>query len=86
MACEWPKLSLREAGVALVDCDHRTPPAAGSGYPYVAIPQLQVGRIALTGVRKIAPEHYQEWTKKAKPREHEEPPVLLRFPAELQVS
>jgi type I restriction enzyme S subunit len=69
MASEWPVLSLREAGVTLIDCDHRTPPAADSGYPYVAIPQLQAGRIVLTGARRITQEHYQEWTKKAKPRE-----------------
>lgn len=71
MASEWPVLSLREAGVTLIDCDHRTPPAADSGYPYVAIPQLQAGRIVLTGARRITQEHYQEWTKKAKPREHD---------------
>ena len=43
----WPKLSLREANVTLIDCDHRTPPASSVGYPYVAIPQLRNGRIEL---------------------------------------
>jgi type I restriction enzyme, S subunit len=38
MGREWQEMSLREAGVSLIDCDHRTPPAADSGYPYVAIP------------------------------------------------
>jgi hypothetical protein len=32
-AGEWQLLSLREAGVRLIDCDHRTPPAANDGYP-----------------------------------------------------
>jgi len=67
MAGEWPKLSLREAGVKLIDCDHRTPPAGEVGYPYVAIPQLRRGRIDLTDVRLISREHLDEWTRKAKP-------------------
>ena len=68
---DWPVLSLREAKVSLIDCDHRTPPSAGTGYPYVAIPQLREGRIDLTGVRRILPEHFTDWTKKAKPRTHD---------------
>ncbi len=64
---EWERMSLREAGVTLIDCDHRTPPASEAGYPYVAIPQLRAGRIDLSGARRIASEHFVEWTKKAKP-------------------
>jgi type I restriction enzyme S subunit len=67
MASEWRCLSLREANVDLIDCDHRTPPAAEEGFPYVAIPQVRDGRIALSEARQIAPEHYVEWTRKAKP-------------------
>jgi len=67
LAGEWPMLSLREANVTLIDCDHRTPPAAETGYPYVAIPQLRGGRIDLSNVRRITPEHFAEWTRKAKP-------------------
>jgi type I restriction enzyme S subunit len=71
MACEWKRTSLREAGVTLIDCDHRTPPAADSGFPYVAIPQLKEGRIVLNDVRRISPEHFAEWTRKAKPQHHD---------------
>lgn len=71
MASEWPQLSLREANVSLIDCDHRTPPAAETGYPYVAIPQLRGGRIDLSDVRLITPEHFEEWTKKARPTAHD---------------
>ena len=71
MAGEWKRTSLREAGVSLIDCDHRTPPAADSGYPYVAIPQLKEGRLALSDVRRISPEHFVEWTRKAKPQHHD---------------
>jgi type I restriction enzyme S subunit len=64
---EWPTMTLRDANVTLIDCDHRTPPPADSGYPYVAIPQLRAGRIDLTDVRRITRDHYIEWTRKAKP-------------------
>jgi len=71
MEGEWQRQSLREAGVSLIDCDHRTPPAAESGYPYVCIPQLKGGRIDLADVRRISHEHLVEWTRKANPREHD---------------
>ena len=67
MADEWSTMSLREAGISLIDCDHRTPPAAEHGYPYVAIPQVKDGRINLNGVRHITREHFDEWTRKANP-------------------
>jgi type I restriction enzyme S subunit len=68
MAGEWQTLTLRQAGVTLIDCDHRTPPAAEDGCPYVAIPQLCGGRLDLSDVRRITPEHFAEWTRKARPR------------------
>ena len=71
MTGEWRRTSLREAGVTLIDCDHRTPPAADSGYPYVAIPQLKYGRLALAEARRISPEHFADWTRKAKPQHHD---------------
>src|SRR6266496_1435993 len=67
MASKWPTLSLREASVELIDCDHRTPPASEDGYPYIAIPQLRGGRIDLSDVRHIKREDFVEWTRKAKP-------------------
>lgn len=71
MRGEWETLSLRGAGVSLIDCDHRTPPAVTSGYPYVAIPQLKAGRLDLSDARQISDEHYIEWTRKAKPRHND---------------
>jgi len=67
MVGEWPTLSLREAHVTLIDCDHRTPAAADKGYPYVAIPQLRNGRIDLSEARRISHEHFVDWTRKAMP-------------------
>ncbi len=68
MEGEWPELTLREAGVQLLDCEHRTPPATAEGFPYVAIPQVRNGRISLTGIRRISPEDFTEWTRKTKPQ------------------
>lgn len=68
MANGWELLSLREAGVSLLDCEHRTPPAADSGYPYIAIPQIRKGRIDLADVRRISHEHFVDWTRKTKPQ------------------
>ena len=58
MVGEWPTMTLREANVTLIDCDHRTPLATDAGYPYIAIPQLRAGRIDLNSVRRISPQHY----------------------------
>ncbi|GAB3544793.1 restriction endonuclease subunit S [Spirosoma fluminis] len=65
---EWQVCSLREINITLIDCDHRTPPAASSGYPYVAIPQVKDGRINLSDTRLISEEHFADWTKKANPQ------------------
>jgi len=68
MSSDWKKITLREAGVSLIDCDHKTPTAQLSGYPYIAIPQLNNGRIDLSDVRHISLRDYELWTKKAKPQ------------------
>jgi type I restriction enzyme S subunit len=76
MQSEWKLKSLRDAGVSLIDCDHRTPPPAETGYPYIAIPQLRKGRLDLSDVRRISHEHFLDWTRKAKP--HPNDVVLSR--------
>lgn len=68
MGSKWPRMSLREARVELIDCDHRTPPPATAGYPYVTIPDLRDGRIDVSDARRITPDHYREWTRRAKPQ------------------
>lgn len=68
MTNNWRTLSLKEAGVALIDCEHRTPPASTTGYPYIAIPQLKDGRLELSDARLITSEHLSEWTRKATPQ------------------
>jgi len=65
-------MTLRDAGVTLIDCDHRTPSAREQGYPYIAIPQIKDGHIRLDGSeRKISAEDFAEWTKKLKPQAHD---------------
>jgi type I restriction enzyme S subunit len=59
---------LEEAGVAVLDCEHKTPPDAGSGHPYIAIPNLVAGRIDLTNVRRIADAQLEEWTRRTRPQ------------------
>ena len=57
-----------EAGVRVLDCEHKTPPDAGCGHPYVAIPNLVDGRLDLTNVRRITDEDLREWTRRTRPR------------------
>ncbi len=61
-------LSLREAGVELLDCDHKTPAAQDLGRPYIAIPQLKAGRIDPSGARLIGDDDFEEWTRKTRPQ------------------
>jgi type I restriction enzyme, S subunit len=70
MGGEWDRLTLKEAGVSLLDCVHKTPPDAGDGYPYIAIPQMKEGRIDFNAnSRLISAADLEEWTKKANPQE-----------------
>ena len=68
MAGNWPLLRLKEAGVTLLDCDHRTPAEAQSGRPYVAIPQMKNGEIDLSEARLISEADYVDWTRKTAPK------------------
>ena len=69
MGGEWKRLSLEEAGADLIDCVHKTPPDAGKGYPYIAIPQTRGGRIDFSAnPRRITEEDFRAWTVKAMPR------------------
>lgn len=61
----------RDAGVTLIDCEHKTPPAVSIGHPYVAIPQLKQGRIDLSEARRISKDHFLQWTRKASPQAYD---------------
>jgi len=64
----YPMRELRNVGVQLLDCEHRTPKPAPSGFPYVAIPNIQDGRLVLSDVRLISQEDYESWTRRTKPQ------------------
>ncbi len=69
MGSEWPICSLKEAGVQLIDCDHKTPKAQESGFPYIGIPQMKEGNIDFdANPRLISESDLVTWTKKAKPQ------------------
>ena len=68
MAGEWRTLSLKDAGVTLLDCDHRTPLEAFAGFPYVTIPQMKDGELDFHTARLISPSDFVEWTRKTAPR------------------
>lgn len=67
MGGEWPTRTLGAAGVALFDCDHRTPKQSAGGLPYVTIPQMHQGEIDLRSARTISEADFAEWTKKTRP-------------------
>jgi type I restriction enzyme S subunit len=72
MASEWESSSLESAGVELLDCVHKTPADAGLGHPYIAIPQMEGGRIDFSAnPRRISSQDLLAWTAKAKPREND---------------
>ncbi len=68
MTSRWDLAELADAGVSVLDCEHKTPPDAGSGHPYIAIPNLVDGRLELTSVRRITDEHLREWTRRTRPQ------------------
>lgn len=83
-------MTLKDAGVRLIDCVHKTPAAQAEGYPYVAIPQMNNGRIDFTEARRISHADFVEWTKKARPQLHDvvlsrrtNPGVTATFGAEV---
>lgn len=66
MSGEWRVMSLADAGVILLDCDHKTPEAVKAGRPYVGIPQMVNGRIDFSTARQISESDFTAWTRKTK--------------------
>jgi type I restriction enzyme S subunit len=59
--------ALADLGVAVLDCEHRTPPAQDEGYPYIAIPDIHDGRVDLATSRRISRSDLDSWTRRSKP-------------------
>ena len=69
MGSKYKKTSLKELGVELIDCDHKTPKAVESGVPYIGIPQMDNGRINFdANPRLISEKDFVTWTRKANPK------------------
>lgn len=66
MSDGWPKLKLSDAGVILLDCDHKTPEAVEVGRPYIGIPQMTRGRIDFSTARQISEADFVTWNRKTK--------------------
>jgi len=64
---ERPTRSLAEAGVAVLDCEHKTPTAQSAGHPYIAIPDIQEGRVVLETTRRISDVDLATWTRRTTP-------------------
>ncbi|MDH4184852.1 MAG: hypothetical protein OEV92_11555 [Nitrospinota bacterium] len=58
---------LKDIGVSLLDCVHKTPKAMANGIPYVAIPDIKNGHIDFSNARRISQSDYEVWTQKTKP-------------------
>jgi type I restriction enzyme, S subunit len=72
MPTEWTRRSLESVGITLLDCLHKTPEEDPSGtHRYVAIPQMNGGRLNIAEARRISEEAFVEWTKNADPLPHD---------------
>lgn len=60
--------ALADVGVSVLDCEHKTPPAQPSGFPYIAIPDIQDGRVLVNQARLISEADLSEWTRRTTPR------------------
>ena len=67
ISSNWLIVPLKDAGVSLIDCDHKTPKAQEEGLPYIGIPQLKEGHIIINGARLINEKDFHQWRRKAKP-------------------
>ncbi len=60
-------VALEDAGVRVLDCEHKTPSAQRQGHPYIAIPDIQDGRVHLDQTRRISDQDLAEWTRRTVP-------------------
>jgi len=51
----------------IVDCEHKTAPIAGEGYPSIRTPNIGKGHLILDNVRRVSQETYNLWTRRAAP-------------------
>lgn len=64
---QYPLRELKAAGVEVLDCVHKTPEAVENGHPYIAIPDINDGRVVLETARLISDEDLISWNRRAAP-------------------
>lgn len=69
MGNSFERMTLSDAGVSVLDCEHKTPQAVDDGFPYIAIPDIQEGRVVLETTRKISQHDLLEWNRRHTPQE-----------------
>ena len=63
--------TLDDACEFIVDCLHKTAPVQSEGCPSIRTPNVGRGRLLLQGVNRVSEETYNEWTRRAVPREND---------------
>ena len=62
------QLTLTDVCKQIVDCEHKTAPTQGQGYPSIRTPNIGRGRLILDGVNRVSEDTYRAWTRRAVPR------------------
>lgn len=52
----------------IIDCEHKNPPFEEDGFPYIRTSNVERGRIVLEYAKRVSPESYKEWTRRAIPK------------------
>lgn len=60
-------MELREVCELIVDCEHKTAPTQGTGYPSIRTPNIGRGYLILDGVNRVSEDTYRLWTRRAVP-------------------
>jgi len=59
--------SLNDICELIVDCEHKTAPTQGTGYPSIRTPNIGFGKLILENVNLVSEETYNKWTRRAIP-------------------
>ncbi|MDA3880571.1 MAG: restriction endonuclease subunit S [Prolixibacteraceae bacterium] len=65
---EWKEYKLDDLTEKIVDCEHKTAPIQGVGYPSIRTPNIGKGRLLLEGVNRVSYKTYKAWNKRAIPK------------------
>jgi type I restriction enzyme, S subunit len=60
--------SLSDVAELIVDCEHKTAPTQEAGFPSIRTPNIGKGVLLLDNVKRVSPEVYRLWTRRAEPR------------------